>query len=90
MPIRCSERCTVNSQLTLTARDARRLRLQRLLGTGGAELDAAGDTFVFLDLKRAALRKVRRARRVRAVLRMDVTDPAGNRRTMTRRLTIRS
>jgi Thrombospondin type 3 repeat len=90
VPVTCSERCTVSSRLTLSARDARRLRLQRVLGTGGAELEGAGDTFVFIDLARGALRKVRRARRVRAVLQMDVTDPAGNRRTLTRRLTIRS
>jgi hypothetical protein len=90
VPVSCSERCTVSSTLTLRARDARRLRVKRVLGTGGAELDAAGDTFVFIDLPKTALRRVRRLRRVSAVLRLEVADPAGNRRSITRRLTIRS
>ena len=90
VPVSCSERCTVSTTLTLTARDARRLRVKRVLGTGGAELEAAGETFVFLDLPRAALRRVRRLRRISAVLRVEAADAAGNRRTLTRRLTIRS
>ena len=89
VPVRCSERCTVSSRLTLRARDARRLRLGRVLGSGGAELDDAGETFVFVELPRSALRRIARARRVRATLQIDVTDAAGNDRTLTRRLTIR-
>lgn len=88
VPVSCSERCVVTSTLTVSARDARRLRVKRELSSGGAELDAAGDTFVFLDLPRTMLRRVRRP--VRAVLRVEVADPAGNRRALTRRLTIRS
>jgi Thrombospondin type 3 repeat len=86
VPVSCSERCTVSTRLRVGARDARRLRVKRVLGTGGAELDAAGDTFVFIDLPRALLR---RARRVRAVVTVDVADAAGNRRSVTRRITIR-
>jgi hypothetical protein len=89
VPVSCSERCTVSSRLSLASRTARRLRLKRVLGTGGAELDAAGDTFVFIDLARTALRRLRGTRRVRVVLRVDVTDATGNRRSLTRRLTIR-
>ncbi len=89
VPISCSESCTVGSGLTVSARDARRLRLRgRTLGSGGAELDGAGGTFVFVDLPRRALARVRG--RVRATLRVDVADATGNRRTITRRLTIRS
>jgi hypothetical protein len=86
VPVTCSERCTVSARLSLTARDARRLRVRRLLGSGGAELDAAGSTFAFVAVSTRALR---RARRVRVLLTIDVADAAGNRRTMTRRLTIR-
>ncbi len=78
----------MGSKLTVSARDARRLRLgSRTLGSGGAELDDAGETFVFVELPRAALARVRRS--VRAVLTLDVADAAGNRRTMTKRITIR-
>ncbi|HEV3002302.1 MAG TPA: thrombospondin type 3 repeat-containing protein [Solirubrobacteraceae bacterium] len=90
VPVRCSERCTVTSTLTLAARDARRLKVARVLGTGGAELDGPGETFVFVDLPRAALRRVRRVRRVAVALRVEAVDPAGNRTTTSRRLTIRS
>lgn len=89
VPVTCSERCTVSSKLTVSARDARRLKLRgRTLGSGGAELEGAGETFVFVALPRTMLRRVRRS--VRAVLSLDVADAAGNRRTITRRITIRS
>ncbi|HEX2084588.1 MAG TPA: thrombospondin type 3 repeat-containing protein [Solirubrobacteraceae bacterium] len=89
VPVWCSERCTVSTTLTLSRRDARRLGLRgRVLGSGGAELDDQGETFVFVDLARRALRRLR-ARSVRATLRVEVADAAGNRRTLSRRLTIR-
>jgi hypothetical protein len=73
----------------VSGRDARRLRLSgRTLGSGGAELEDAGETFVFVDLPRSMLQRMRGS--VRAVLRLDVADAAGNRRTITRRITIRS
>ncbi|HEX8084021.1 MAG TPA: thrombospondin type 3 repeat-containing protein [Solirubrobacteraceae bacterium] len=88
VPVSCSERCTVASTLTVSKRDARRLRLRgtTTFGSGGAELEDAGDTFVFVELPHAALRRVRG--RVRAVLTIEVADAAGNRRTMTKRITI--
>lgn len=78
VPVTCSERCTITS--TLSARG-------KVLGRGSAELDGAGDTFVFLDVSRTVLRRLRRP--LRAALRVEVADPAGNRSTLTRRLTIR-
>ena len=87
VPVTCSERCTVSSTLMLTARDARRLHVKRAFGAGSAELDAAGETFVFVDLPRTVLRRLRRP--VSAVLSIDVADAAGNHRSLTRRLTIR-
>ncbi|HEX8123261.1 MAG TPA: thrombospondin type 3 repeat-containing protein [Solirubrobacteraceae bacterium] len=88
VPVSCSERCTIASALTISARDARRLKLRsRTLGSGGAELEDAGATFVFVDLPTGALRRVRGS--VRAVLKLDVTDAAGNRRTISKRIAIR-
>ena len=91
VPVSCSERCTVSTTLTVSRRDARRLGLRgRVLGSGGAELDDAGDTFAFIDLARSALRRLRGRDTLRATLRVRVADAAGNRRTLTRRITIRS
>jgi Thrombospondin type 3 repeat len=88
VPVSCSERCVVTSTLRLGAREAKRLALpDRVLGTGGAELDGAGETFVFMSFARGALRRVRK-RAVHPVLLVEVADPAGNRRTLRRRLTI--
>ena len=87
--VTCSERCTVNAKITLSRRDARRLRLKsRTLGSGGAELEDAGETFAFVALPRRALARVRGS--LRAVLATEVADAAGNRRMITRRITIRS
>ena len=91
VPVSCSERCTVSTTLTVSRRDARRMGLRgRVLGSGGAELDDAGDTFAFIDLARGALRRLRGRSSLRATLRVEVADTAGNRRTLTRRITIRS
>ncbi|HEX2084582.1 MAG TPA: thrombospondin type 3 repeat-containing protein [Solirubrobacteraceae bacterium] len=88
VPVACSERCTISSTLTVSRRDARRLRLRdRVLGSGGVELDQGGDSYVFVELPRAALSRVRRL--VRGVLRVEAVDAAGNRRSVTRRVTIR-
>lgn len=90
VPVRCSERCTVTATLTLGARDARRLKVRRVLGSGGTELDGPAETFVFLDIPRATLRRVGRLGSVVATLRIAAADPAGNRTSTSRRLTIRS
>jgi thrombospondin type 3 repeat protein len=87
VPVTCSERCTIASTLTVSGRDARRLKLRgRTLGSGGAELEDAGDTFVFVDVPRSALRRIRGS--VRGVLALDVSDAAGNHRTVTKRIAI--
>ena len=90
VPVTCSERCTVSATLTVSARDARRLRLgRRVLGSGGAELDDAGETFVFIDFPRRAMTRLRAGAGLRVRLRVEIADVAGNRRTLTRRITIR-
>ena len=87
-PVTCSERCTISATLDLRKRDARKLKLgRRTLGSGGAELDGPGETFVFVELSRAMMRRVRRP--VRPVLRVDIADATGNRRSLSRRITIR-
>ena len=75
----CSERCTIAA--VLRARGRR-------VGRGKAALEGAGRTYVFVDLDRVALRRARRGRRVRAKLVLSVTDAAGNRVKLRRRVTL--
>jgi hypothetical protein len=75
----CSERCTVTALL----RNGR-----KRVGTGTAALDAAGRTYVFLDLDRRALRRLRKGRRMTTRLELSVVDGAGNRVRVRRTLTI--
>jgi hypothetical protein len=75
----CSERCSIAAVL----RSGR-----RRVGSGAGELEAAGRTYVFLDLDRRALRRLGRGRRMRARLELSVADTAGNRVRVRRSLTI--
>jgi len=81
VPATCSEGCTLTATLVADRASARRLRLRgarATVGRGTAELAGAGRTFVFVDLRRDALRRVTRRRPLRAVLRLTATDAAGN------------
>jgi hypothetical protein len=86
--VRCSEACTVKADLRLGARQARRLRLNRVrtVARGSAALAGAGRTYAFLRFDRRAKRRLWRARRVTATLRVIATDAAGNRRVARRTL----
>jgi hypothetical protein len=89
VPVSCSQRCVLTSRLRVGSRTARQLGLSRVLGTGEAALDGAGQTYVFVGLTGRTLRRVRAAGSVRAQLIVSVTDASGAGRVMTRRLTIR-
>ncbi|HEX8207557.1 MAG TPA: thrombospondin type 3 repeat-containing protein [Solirubrobacteraceae bacterium] len=75
----CSERCSITAVLRAG---------RRRLGRGTGELEAAGKTYLFLDLDRAALRRIKRGRRMRTRLELEVVDAAGNRARVRRSLTI--
>ena len=84
VPVRCSTACRLTAELARAKKPARRL------ATATATLDDAGTTFVFVRLKRSALRSIARARRVEAKLRLTATDAQGGHRTgARRRLTLR-
>lgn len=74
----CSERCTVGARL---------MAGRRSVGTGSAQLDAAGRTYVFVDLDRR-VRRLARGKRMRTTLELSVVDSVGNRVRVRRTLTI--
>lgn len=75
----CSERCAITAVLRAG---------RRRIGRGTGELEAAGRTYVFVDLDRRALRRLRRGRSLRTRLELVVVDSAGNRVRVRRALTI--
>ena len=72
--LRCSATCRVRAQATLDRRLARRARgaAAKPLGTGAAELEGQGETYLVLRLDRAALRRLAsRLPRVRLIVRVS-------------------
>ena len=84
--IRCSEACKLSAQVRLNAKEARRLKLRRTptVARGTARLAGAGRTYAFLRFDRRAKRRLWRARRVFASVRVTAVDDAGNRSVVTR------
>jgi hypothetical protein len=80
--VRCSEACAVLATL--------RPRSGSLLGKGKARLQGSGSTYAFVTFDAAARRRLQRAGRMAAVVRVIVSDPAGNRASATRSIAIRS
>jgi len=89
--VRCSEGCTARGSLLLRAAPARAAGLTRrrsgtvTVARGGASLARAGTARVRLRFTSAARRRLR-GRTVDAVLRVTAVDPAGNARTVSRRV----
>jgi hypothetical protein len=89
--LRCSEACASTAELTVSRRDARRLRLgrSRVLAGGSARLGGSGTTYAFVRFRKAARRALARRVRVRATLTATAVDPSGNRSVATRRVQLR-
>ena len=89
-----SEPGFVTARLQIRARDAKRLGLVKrgrravVVASGSARLDGR-EARLRLRPTRAAQRRLKRARRLMATLRSTVTDLAGNRRTLSRRMILR-
>jgi hypothetical protein len=88
MPARvaCSEACSIAARLTIARTSAKRLKVRALLAKGEAALDGAGSTYVFLAVKRSAIKRLFRGRGVKATLALTVLDAAGNATTARRTL----
>ena len=89
--LNCSEACAATAELSLSRRAARRLRLGRssVVAGGSARLGGSGTTYAFVRFTKAARRAVLRSGRVRATLTTIAVDPSGNRRALTRQITLR-
>jgi subtilisin-like proprotein convertase family protein len=89
--VACDEPCTARLRLLLAARVARRLGIARsvVVGRRSVRLTAPGSKRVRVRFSDRARRELRRARSIRLTLRATITDAAGNRRTLSRRVTLR-
>ena len=90
--VRCSEACAATARLSVSRRDARRLRLgrSRVLAGGSAQLGGSGTSYAFVRFGKAARRAIaRRGRRVTATLTVSAADPSGNRSAASRRVQLR-
>jgi hypothetical protein len=87
----CGEPCTARLRLLVAARLARRLGIARsvVVGRASARLTAPGSRRVRVRFSEKSRRGLAAARSVRLVLRAVTTDAAGNRRTLSRRVTLR-
>ena len=77
---RCSEGCVLDGVL---------LARRQLLGSGAAQLDEAGMTYVFVRLSPSVMRRLRRGARWDAVLRVTARDANGNTTVAKRRVRLR-
>jgi Thrombospondin type 3 repeat len=88
--VRCDEGCTVRASLTVKRATARKLGIRsRTLASGSARLGDAGTTYVFMRFKRGTVRRLERARAVRAQLSVTGADSAGNGRSEDRPVRLR-
>ncbi len=58
--LRCSEACASTAELSVGRRDARRLRVSRVLARGSARLASAGTTYAFVRFSKASRRAISR------------------------------
>ena len=89
--VSCSQACGISARLVADAATARRLGLgrRRTLAQATWSLGGAARTWVFLEPTAGTRRKLGSARRAGAVLETTVSDAAGNRRRVVRRVTFR-
>ncbi len=92
--LRCSEGCTAATDLWLPGRTAKRFGLSRgasvrIARRAGIRLSANTRKGVVLKLSRRARTRLARASRVTVIVKLVVRDAAGNRRAISRRVTVR-
>jgi len=87
--VTCSEACAVKSDLVASKQVAKRLKLRRtsLVASANAKVEAAGTTYAFVRLSARMRRAVFKAKRTPLTLRVAATDPSGNTRRTSERLT---
>jgi hypothetical protein len=95
VPVTCSEGCTLEGELIVPGKTAKRLKVARkasktfVLARGAAQIEDKGFTFVFVKLSKTTLQRVQRARSLKSTLRLTAQDANGNRSVLQRRITLR-
>ena len=96
VPVRCSEGCAVEGELTLPNRTARKLKIARrsasgpvVVARGAAQIEDKGLTFVFVKMSKTSLKRLEKARKLAPKLRVTAKDLNGNRTVKTLRLKLR-
>lgn len=90
--VTCPAACTFTVSVVLSKKTARKYGLGRkslTVGTARGTLLSAGSKKVTVKLSRKAKRKLRRAKRVAATLKVKVKDAAGKTATKTKAITLR-
>ena len=87
--VNCNEACRLGATLVVSQRDARRLRLSRVVARASQPLRPAGTRPLTARFSRRARTRIGRLRGVRVTLRLSALDAAGNRRSLSRRFTLR-
>ena len=87
----CSEACTVKASLTVDKALAKRLKLRgtTTVARGSAALEAAATTYAFVRFDRRVRARLFKLKRAAVTLQVEVTDPAGNVRRSSEKLTLR-
>ena len=88
--VRCSETCRASARLEVTRRRARALGLRSRVVATGTAARAAREVVLTLRVTRQARRALARRRTLFVALRVRLIDGAGNARTVTQRLLLRS
>jgi hypothetical protein len=96
VPVTCSEGCTLEGELTVPGKVAKRLKVARksskqpyVLARGAAQIEDKGFTFVFVKLSKTTLKRVKRARGLKSTLRITAQDANGNRSVLKRTINLR-
>ena len=87
--VTCGEPCTVNAQLSIKRKLAKRRKVPRLVASGAARLATPGTTPVVLRFRRPVRRRLAGVRMLRAELVVSVRDAADNATEIDRSVTIR-
>jgi len=85
----CSEACALRAQLRLAPKLAKKLKLPQVVGQATKSLQAGQATKVVVKLKAKAKRKFKGMQKVVLQLVTTATDPAGNTRTVKKKVVLR-
>jgi hypothetical protein len=86
----CSEACSAKAEVVVDSKLARRLKLRgtTVVARGTAKVEGAGATYAFVRFDARARKGIWKLKRTPLTLKVAATDPAGNTRRVSARLTL--